>query len=242
MEENRMTPIFTVLRRMCTLLPTLGLLSGMTVACDDDDDIINVVPTPVVRTVRDPGFNFANLRTFAMPDTVAHLVPVTGTPLVVSREFDRAVLDQVKANLLARGYTQVTAPQTVAPDFVVLVGATAATNYDVFATYSWYPYYGYYSGWGWYAPGFTSDWTVIYPFYPTVGVTAFDRGTFLVTLVPTVTVNPLVKSLNAEWAGTATSLLDGGITTNMVTAAIDQMFVQSPYLTAPAPVAARAAE
>lgn len=230
-----MTPTFTVLRRMCTLLPTIGLLSSMAVACDDDDDDITVVPTPVVRTVRDPSFNFTNLRTFAMPDTVAHLVPATGTPLVVSREWDRTVLDQVKANLLARGYTQVTSPATTAPDFVVLVGATAATNYDVYATYSWYPYYGYYSGWGWYAPGFTSDWTIVYPFYSTVGVTAFDRGTFLVTLVPTVTVNPLGKSLNAEWAATATALLDGGVTENMVRGAVDQMFDLSPYLTAGTP-------
>jgi len=174
-----MTPKFTVLRRMCTLLPAIGLLASTAVACDDDEDIVGVVPTPVVRTVRDPNFNFAPLRTFAMPDTVAHFAPLTGTPLVISREFDRTVLDQVKANLIARGYVQVTAPATVAPDFVVLVGATAATNYNAYATYSWYPYYGYYSGWGWYAPGFTSDWTLIYPFYPTVGVTSFDRGTFL---------------------------------------------------------------
>ena len=235
-----MTPKFTVLRRMCTLLPAIGLLASTAVACDDDDDIINVVPTPVVRTVRDPNFNFAPLRTFAMPDTVAHFAPLTGTPLVVSREFDRTVLDQVKANLIARGYVQVTAPATAAPDFVVLVGATAATNYNAYATYSWYPYYGYYSGWGWYAPGFTSDWTLIYPFYPTIGVTSFDRGTFLVTIVPTTTVNPLGRSINGEWAGTATSLLDGNVTTTMVQAAIDEMFIQSPYLTAAPPLASRA--
>jgi hypothetical protein len=238
-----MTPMFTVLRRTCILLPTIGMLSGMTLACgDDDDDIVNVVPTPVVRTVRDPSFNFAPLRTFAMPDTVAHLVPQTGTPLVVSREFDRTVLDQVKANLLARGYTQVTTPQTVAPDFLVLVGATAATNYDLFVTSAWYPYYGYYSGLGWYAPGFSADWTIAYPFYTSVGVTAYDRGSFLVTIVPTVTVNPLAKQISAEWAGTATALLDGGISKSDVQAAIDQMFTQSPYLVASPPLTSRAAD
>ena len=236
-----MTPRFTVLRRMCTLLPAVGLLAGTTVGCgDDDNDVVAVIPTPVVRTVRDPSFSFTNLRTFAMPDTVAHFTAVTGTPLAVSREFDRTVLDQVKANLIARGYVQVTAPATVAPDFVVLVGATAATNYNAYATYSWYPYYGYYSGWGWYAPGFTSDWTLIYPFYPTVGVTSFDRGTFLVTIVPTTTVNPLGRSINGEWAGTATSLLDGNVTSTMVQAAVDEMFIQSPYLTAAPPLASRA--
>ena len=227
-----MTPKFTVLRRMCTLLPAVGLLTGMAVACDDDDDIIGVIPTPVVRTVRDPAFDFTNLRTFAMPDTVAHFAPLTGTAIAVSREFDRTVLDQVKANLLARGYQQVTTPQTTQPDFVVLVGATATQTYDAYATYSWYPYYGYYSGWGWYAPGFASDWTLVYPFYASVGVTTLERGTFLVTLVPTLTVNPLARQLNAEWAGTATSLLNGGATENLVKAAVDEMFAQSPYLVA----------
>jgi len=104
----------------------------------------------------------------------------------------------------------------------------------------YFAYYGYYSGWGWYAPGFTSDWTLIYPFYPTVGVTSFDRGTFLVTIVPTTTVNPLGRSINGEWAGTATSLLDGNVTSTMVQAAVDEMFIQSPYLTAAPPLASRA--
>jgi len=228
-----MTPMFTVLRRTCILLPTIGMLSGMTVACgDDDDDIVNVVPTPVVRTVNDPTFDFTTLRTFAMPDTVAHLVPQTGTPLVISRDFDRTVLDQVRANLLARGYTQTANPVRDQPDFLVLVGATAATNYDLFATYSWYPYYSTYSGLLWYTPGFDSSWTLVYPFYPTVGVTAFDRGTFLVTIVPTLTVNALAKSIRAEWAGTATALLESGVTAATVQNSIDAMFAQSPYLVA----------
>src|SRR4051812_31345409 len=229
-----MTPMYTVLRRMCTLLPTVGLLSGMAlVGCDSgEDEITNVVPTPVVNTIKDPNFNFTTLRTFAMPDTVAHIVPLTGAPLVVSRDFDRTVLDQVRANLIARGYVQVANPQTVTPDFVVLVAATAATNYDIYKTYTWYPYYGYYSGWGWYAPGFTTDWVLAYPWYTSIGVTSFDRGTYLVTQVPTLSVNPLAKQLSASWAGTATALINSGITTSMVQAAIDQMFTQSPYLTA----------
>jgi len=235
-----MTSMFTVLRRTCILLPTIGMLGGMTVACGSDDDDLVSVPTPVVRTVRDQSFDFARLRTFAMPDTVAHLVPLTGTPLVVSREFDRTVLDQVHANLISRGYTEVANPATTTPDFLVLVGATAATNYDLYATYSWYPYYSTYSGLLWYAPGFSSSWTLSYPFYSSVGVTSFDRGTYLVTIVPTVTVNPLAKQISAEWAGTATALTDAGVTTAMVQKAIDDMFTQSPYLVAGAPLTARA--
>jgi len=228
-----MTPMFTVLRRVCTLVPTIGLLGSMAlVGCDDDNDVVAVIPTPVVTATRDPNFNFPTLRTFAMPDTVAHFVPVSGTPLVISRDFDRTVLDQVRANLTARGYVQVSNPATTTPSFVVLVGATAAANYAVYQTYSWYPYYGYYSGWGWFSPGFSTDWTLAYPWYSSTGVITVDRGTYVVTIVPTLSVNPLVKQLNAAWAGTASALLESGITTNMVQSAIDQMFVKSPYLQA----------
>ena len=65
------------------------------------------------------------------------------------------------------------------------------------------------------------------------------KYTFLVTIVPTTTVNPLGRSINGEWAGTATSLLDGGVTADMVKGAVDEMFIQSPYLTAAPPLASR---
>lgn len=226
-----MTSKFTVLRRMCTLLPAIGLLTGMAVACDDDDDLIGV-PTPIVRTIRDPAFNFATLRTFAMPDTVAHLNIIPGTPDEVTRAFDATVLSQVKANLLARGYVQVANPATTQPDFVVLIGANASTQAIAYQTYSFYPYYGYYSGWGWYAPGLTSDYTLAFPFYSSTDVVTFDRGTFLVTIVPTLTVNPLAKQFLAQWAGSATSLLTAGTNEALVRASVDEMFAQSPYLVA----------
>lgn len=229
-----MSSKFTVLRRMCTLLPAIGLLTGMAVACDDDDDIVGVIPTPIVRTAANQGFNFTTLRTFAMPDTVAHFNTIAGASSDLSRAFDRTVLDQVRANLLARGYVQVVNPQTTTPDFMVLIGANAASQAIAYQTYSFYPYYGYYTGWGWYAPGLTSDYTLVYPFYSTTDVVTFDRGTFIVTIVPTLTVNPLAKSFSAAWAGSATSLLSANVNVDaaLVRASVDEMFAQSPYLVA----------
>ena len=62
----------------------------------------------------------------------------------------------------------------------------------------------------------------------------FDRGTFLVTIVPTaLSVNPLVaKQFSAAWAGSATSLLVEGANEALVRASVDEMFAQSPYLVA----------
>jgi hypothetical protein len=223
-----------------SLLPVIAVVGGLAVVgCGDDDNdntITNVVPTPVVVALKDSTYDFSGLTTFAMPDTVAHFSPATGTPLPVSREFDRAILDQVKKDLLARGYIQVSDPKNNRPDFVVLVGASATTNYDAYLTYLWYPYYGYYAGWGWFSSGFLADWGLVYPWYGSVGITSYDRGSLVVTLVPTLRVNPLSKTITAAWAGAATGLINGTTTTTTVTDAIDQMFALSPYLVAAPPV------
>jgi hypothetical protein len=57
-----------------------------------------------------------------MPDTVAHLVPITGTPLH-HRPVRRRGAESGRADLLAR-YTDVS-NAGVTPDFVALVGVTA---------------------------------------------------------------------------------------------------------------------
>jgi len=55
----------------------------------------------------------------------------------------------------------------------------------------------------------------------------------VITIIPTVTVNPLAQSIGAVWAGVASGLANGTQTNASVTAAIDEMFRQSPYLTVP---------
>lgn len=224
-------------RRARALMPIVGLMGAVVgmAACDSgSSDILFPPVVGAVATFKDTTFDFTTLHTFAMPDTVVHLVPVTGTPLDVSRDFDRAVLDQVRNDLIGRGYVQVTDPQTVTPDFVVLVGATATTNYNAFVSYPWFTTWGFYSGFNSFNPGFNASWGIVYPWFPVVGVTAFDRGTLLVDLIPTKSVNPLAETITSAWTGAATAALNGAITQDVITASIDRMFQLSPYLTAPA--------
>jgi hypothetical protein len=224
-----------VLRGAIALAGLLGSLA----ACSDDDDITG--PTVGVTAIRDQSFNFTTLHTFAMPDTVLQFVAFTGTPIPVSRAYDQTALSEVRANLLARGYTEVTPSAEVRPDFVVLLNSTATTNYNAYVTYPWYSSWSFYSGWAWYAPGFTSSWSLVYPWYASVGVTAYDRGTLVVTILPTTSVNPLGQTVSASWAGVASALLNGTITSTTVASAIDQMFQLSPYLTATTATASVAA-
>src|SRR5438045_6644697 len=80
--------------RSLWVLMAIGALG----ACGSGEDEI-VAPVPsVVFTLRDSSFNVGALRTFAMPDTVVQLAPVTGTALPVPREFDRTILDRVRAD------------------------------------------------------------------------------------------------------------------------------------------------
>lgn len=222
-----------VIVRTSRLLLGLVTLLGAAACGDDDDDIVIPSSSVVVTALRDSTFNFQSLTTFAMPDTVIHFQPQSGTPIAVSREFDRTILDQVRRDFLARGYTEVTRADSIMPSFVVLVGTTEAAQYNAWVGYPWYTTWGYWTGWGWYTPGFDNTWTIVYPWYPVVGVTSYERGTILVDLIPTTQVNPLDRSIKSAWAGVATAVLNGTATTAGVAAAIDQMFALSPYLVAP---------
>jgi hypothetical protein len=243
--EDRMIGTTGAWRRVQTLMPTVGLVAGLVgvvgiTACDDDADFVNIIPpASVVTTFNDPNFNFATLRTFAMPDTVVHFNPVTGNPIDVPRQFDRAALDQVRQDLLSRGYVQISNPLTVRPDFIVLVGASATQNYNAFVSVPWFGLWGSAPVWGWFAPGFDTSWGIVYPWFGTVGVTSYDRGTLVVTIVPTASVNPTGKQISAVWAGVATAVLAGQVTSASVQAAINRMFDLSPYLIAGPAAAAR---
>jgi hypothetical protein len=199
-----------------------------TVACNNDDNNLIVAPIGGVATFHDPNFNFATLTTFALPDTVVHLTPVNGVPLDVSRAFDQATIAQVRSNLLARGYTQAAAGTL--PTFVVLVGATATDNYPAFVSYPWFSVWGFFPAWAVISPSFSSAWGIVYP-YGITGVTTYARGTLLVDLIPTASVNTGNQQIKSAWTGVGTSiLLQAGVTQAVINAAIDEMFAQSPYL------------
>ena len=183
---------------------------------------------------KDSTFDFTTLHTFSMPDTVVHFFPISGTQLDVPRQFDATAINQVREDLRARGYIEIT-NGSIRPDFVVLVGATATTNYNAFVGYRWFSLLGFLQRLGVVHPGFSTTWGIIYPWFQTVGNTAFAQGTLIVDLIPTASVNTATRNVRSAWAGVATSLLTGGITTVTVAAAVDRMFQLSPYLTATTP-------
>ena len=160
---------------------TPAVLLALTIgigACEEDADIdiINPPPGGVVGTVAvfaDSTIAFNEYNTFSMPDTVVHFDPVTGIPLFVPRTHDQAVLDRVRANFIARGYTEELRPDSTPPDFFVLVGATATENRAAFISYPWYSTWGFYLGLG---TGFDNSWTVVRLGFPGAGAAPATAG------------------------------------------------------------------
>jgi len=52
-------------------------------------------------------------------------------------------------------------------------------------------------------------------------------------------VNPLNQTVSASWAGVASTLLNGTVTSTSVSNAVDEMFQLSPYLVSSTSSAAR---
>ena len=81
-------------RRTRALTPMVRIVVGLAGlaglgACETNNSVIVPAVTKVVAVFKDSSFDFTTLHTFAMPDTVVHFTPVTGTPLVVTRDFDQ---------------------------------------------------------------------------------------------------------------------------------------------------------
>jgi hypothetical protein len=199
-------------------------------ACSYGDDDVGPA-TGLVTTFSDPAVDFAAETTFAFIDSVVHLAPFgSGRRLPVTRRFDRAVLDRVRASLLARGFAEVAPPFARAPHFIVLVGAAAQSEFDAWRTYSWYTWWGFYPGWSYYAPGFDATWGVVYPWGPTVTVTEFETASLVVELLD-ASVTPGMEHLTAMWAGVAAAGLERTTSEDRIVEAVDEMFARSPYLT-----------
>jgi len=74
-------------------------------------------------------------------------------------------------------------------------------------------------------PGFTPAWGIgVSVVWAWSGVTAYDRGTLVVTIIPTASVDANARTVKAAWAGVGSALLDGTVDQSTVTAAIDEMF------------------
>lgn len=164
--------------------------------------------------------DFGNYLTFALPDTVVQ-IDEDSSAIQIDHDNDQEIVDQVRQNLTALGYTEVDFPAET-PDVFVLVSAAA----DEYTSVSWYP--GYWWGyWGWYYPCY-----YCYPGYPPgyVTVTKYRAGTLFIDMLDPDMAFADSTEVPLVWTGAANGLITDLGNLNRVLGGVDRLFAQSPYL------------
>lgn len=190
----------------------------------------------VVATIYNVDAAWGTYQTYAMPDTIVHLVTEDEDTLPITREFDDEILAKVASEMQALGYTRIDVPDqgdplpADTPDVVLFVSVTASENWVAWASYPWWGYWGWWYGWGWW--GGYPGWGWGYPCCASVGVAEYDVGTAFIQMVDIN--NPIEEDsiFPNLWVAAINGLLSASSTTNAtrVMNGIEQAFAQSPYL------------
>lgn len=195
----------------------LLLAISLLISCYPGDEL-TVSDTDTVITLFSKDADFSVQTTYAMDDSIIHLV-AEGERDDISRNFDDEILAGIEANMAALGYQKIDDPATADVNILVAISVRDYTGYAYTGGY-WGYWYGYYPpGWGW------------YPYYPSGGYTySYSIGSIfiLMTNPPAVDVNG--KPAAPIWIAALNGLADAGSTATRIENGIDQAFAQSKYL------------
>jgi hypothetical protein len=184
-------------------------------------DQLTVSEADVVVTLFDDTADFASKQTYAMPDSIIHLVADNAVD-DISRSFDAEILAQVAANMNGAGFTRVTDPALA--DVIMLVAINAQNEVG----YTGYPWGGY---WGWYTPyppGYGWGW---YPWYGGGStIYTYRTGTVFMQMLDPAAVDSTEAKIPTIWVGALNGLVDGSQVEERIIDGINQAFAQSPYL------------
>jgi hypothetical protein len=184
-----------------------------------------VSDTDIVVTDYNESFNFANKRTYFLPDTVQFTTNDDDLDLRPADE--EALLEEIHNQMESRGYVYTAGDATSAPDFFMAVEVSAISRSGgAWVPGPWYPWYppgwGWGSGWGWYYPPgyyvpyeYATGTVIVFLSDPNNPVT--EAGETNIPLVWTAVLNGLLGTS----AGTTQSRIVNGV---------QQAFDQSPYL------------
>lgn len=171
----------------------------------------------VVYTNYSPDYSFSVDYTYALPDSVLLIDdsrdPIQDDPEFIDPEFGDAILDNLRKNLNAQGYTEV--DEDANPDLIILASA-----FDTDFLYFYNPGYWcwYYPCWGWGYPGYSPGY-----------VSGYTTGTILVQMTdPNGVLNNEVPVI---WTGTLNGLLQGSDANILgrIDRNLDQAFTQPPF-------------
>ncbi|MGC1244386.1 MAG: DUF4136 domain-containing protein [Chryseosolibacter sp.] len=201
----------------------LIILAAIGWSCQTEPDSAELIDQMVVSTNYDPDADFSAYTTYAIPtDTIGFVSNNSEDTIITSPEstYPRHVLNHIKANLDARGYTKVRRNEN--PDLGINV--MVVNDFNVFQEVVYPNSYGYpgnyYSGYYGYGS---------YYYYPYVNTYAYNTGVLIIEVVDLKNRNQQnqVKVVWDAYLGDVYSTIDRNTQTED---AIEQAFIQSPYI------------
>jgi hypothetical protein len=232
------------------LVATLMVAAGAAaVSCLQRPDLNELLSKPVIVTKRDLNADFGSLTTFAMTDSIPVASSLDGGSLdagasvtTVDPAIANPTLDEISAQFVSRGYERVT--RTEGPDFGVAVTAVTKLN-AVTVNYGGWWGAGAASGsyWGYSGSGLGSTigyssvvvWqsgTLIIELYDLRAARDEARRTGVVPTLAASTTPTTTVPIPVIWGALLHGVLGGAGATLEAPpiAAIQQAFIQSPYL------------
>lgn len=173
----------------------------------------------IVATFYDKNVNFADIKTYAMPDSIARLGS-DGTGQDGQGQHDELILNQVATNMNAIGYERIQDPDSA--DAIVTIAITTSN-------YSLYSEYNYSDNWGYYTPGYGSGYDYGYGGY---GGQTYDMQTGTVIIVMGDLDRAGDGLIPAPWMGVINGIVEQSYTntSRRLITLINTCFAQSPYL------------
>jgi len=169
----------------------------------------------VVYSSYEEGYDFQGKATYAMPDKIVTDVKIDNgdtTYVYMKDVFAAPILAAIDQNMAKLGWVK----KDIATEPDVLLTPSVMSTTTVYYSY-WYDWWygGYYGGW-------------YYPPYYTVS--SYTTGSMIITMSDPNLEGGIINKSPAIWISAANGLVTGYNDVDRVVTAINQAFVQSPYL------------
>jgi Domain of unknown function (DUF4136) len=199
---------------------SLLILIAIAFACEDQPSTGDLVKDMVVQTNYDNAVDFRSFTTYAMPMDTIGLVSNASDNSAIVNNYSKAVTRAVKENFDALGYQQVDIDDN--PDFgvnVFVVNDLSVFQSVVYPNYYYgYPGYGYGSFYGY--GGYYN--------YPYVSTSVYNQAILVIEFADLNTIQN--NNARVVWTANMGDLITTVDQNGKVLEAIDQAFLQSPYL------------
>lgn len=204
------------MKRVSTMM--LIAASIMFASCQKDPDTDKLDNNYLVYTNYDADTDFTGIGTFHVIDSIL-IIGDSEKPEYWKNSNSEKIVNAYSDRLEACGYTPV--PSAEESDVILQLSYINTTYYFTsFGPGPWwnsYPGYWNWGGWGWYYP-YTFNYS-------------YSTGSIISELVDTKAPNPQNDKLKVIWNSYICGLLNGNnLSLSRTMEAIDQAFMQSPYL------------